>query len=84
VFDVKGLMDLEDFREETGIVLPEGEYDTVGGFVFHRLGRLPSVGDEVRWDRLRFRVREMDGRRIGEVRVYQETPEGPPDEKEAV
>ena len=39
-------MDIEDFTEETGLSL-RGEYHTVGGFVFHKLGRLPRRGDKV-------------------------------------
>lgn len=69
ILHVKGMMDLEDFEEQTGIRLPEGEYDTVGGFVFHRLGQLPTVGDSVDWDGLRFEVTAMEGRRLAEVRV---------------
>lgn len=66
---VRANMDIEDFTEETGIALPEGEYHTVGGFVFHELGRLPQEGDVVERDGHRFEVGEMDGRRISEVLV---------------
>ena len=62
-------MDIDDFTEETGIALPDGEYHTVGGFVFHELGRLPQTGDLVEFDGHRFEVGEMDGRRISEVLV---------------
>ncbi|TNE91224.1 MAG: HlyC/CorC family transporter [Deltaproteobacteria bacterium] len=66
---VRANMDIEDFEEETGIVLPEGEYHTVGGFVFHELGRLPQEGDTVEVHGHRFQVGEMDGRRIAEVYI---------------
>jgi len=86
VLDVKGMMDLEDFEEETGIALPEGEYDTVGGFVFHLLGRLPKAGDAISWGGLHFEVLAMEGRRVDEVRVERlapaEVPE--PDTEEEV
>ncbi|MGB4863588.1 MAG: hemolysin family protein [Tepidiformaceae bacterium] len=45
------------------------DFDTVGGFVIHQLGRLPSVGDEVEVDGLNLRVLSMSGRRIRRLRV---------------
>ncbi|MFC4020687.1 hemolysin family protein [Micromonospora sp. GCM10011542] len=44
---VDGRLNLADFAERTGIVLPVGPYETVGGFVMAALGRLPVAGDEV-------------------------------------
>lgn len=44
---VDGRLNLADFAEYTGVVLPSGPYETVGGFVMAALGRLPVVGDEV-------------------------------------
>ena len=41
VVEVDGLLNIEDFAEETGVVLPEGPYETVAGFVVNRLGHLP-------------------------------------------
>ncbi|HZN16746.1 MAG TPA: hemolysin family protein [Micromonosporaceae bacterium] len=46
--EVEGRLNLADFTEWTGLVLPTGPYETVGGFLMARLGRLPTVGDEVR------------------------------------
>jgi len=46
--EVDGLLNLNDFAEHVGFALPSGPYDTVGGFVMARLGKLPSLGDEVR------------------------------------
>ena len=45
------------------------DFDTVGGFVIHQLGRLPSVGDEVDVDGITLRVLSMSGRRIRRLRV---------------
>jgi putative hemolysin len=66
---VKASIDIEDFTEETGIQLPEGDYHTLGGFVFHQLGRLPRKGEVVTFGRHRFAVLAMEGRRIAEVSV---------------
>jgi CBS domain containing-hemolysin-like protein len=50
-----------------GVQLPEGEYDTVSGFVMERIGRIPEVGDRIDEQDWMLRVRSMDGRRVGEV-----------------
>ncbi|MET8832693.1 hemolysin family protein [Micromonospora sp. NPDC004540] len=44
---VDGRLNLADFAERTGVPLPAGPYETVGGFVMAALGRLPVAGDEV-------------------------------------
>jgi len=66
---VDGLLNLDDFEEETGIELPEGPYETVAGFLVASLTRLPVVGDTVRQGEYEFRVLELDGRRIARVSV---------------
>ena len=48
------------------------DFDTVGGFLIHELGRLPAVGDEVQVDGLRLRVLSMSGRRLRRLRVARE------------
>ena len=66
---VDGLDNLQDFADETGVELPEGPYETVGGFIASELGRIPMVGDEILVDNARLSVVEMDGRRVSRVRV---------------
>jgi putative hemolysin len=73
--EVDGLLNLEDFGDRTGIELPEGPYETVAGFVIHRLGRLPEVDECVEALGHRFTVTELDGRRIARVRLSP-LPEG--------
>jgi len=51
---------------------PSGEdqdYDTIGGFVYHHLGKVPAAGDEVHVDGLTLRVLSVLGRRIKKVRA---------------
>jgi putative hemolysin len=67
--EVEGLLNLDEFAEQTGIQLPEGPYETVAGYVLAKLGRLPAVGDAVEADGRRLAVTELDGRRIARVRV---------------
>lgn len=72
---VDGLLNLEDFEEDTGVALPEGPYETVAGFVIAQLGRVPLLGDSVREGGHLFEVIELDGRRVARVRVTAVSPE---------
>jgi putative hemolysin len=67
--EVDGLLNLDDFEDETGVELPEGPYETVAGYIVSRLGRLPEVGDTVDFERIRLVVREVEGRRLARVLV---------------
>jgi putative hemolysin len=69
VTTVDGLLNLEDFADDTGVELPEGPYETVAGFVISRLGRVPLLGDVVVDGGHSFEVTELDGRRVSRVSV---------------
>ncbi|WP_370616024.1 hemolysin family protein [Mumia sp. Pv 4-285] len=69
---VEGLLNIEDFAEQTGIALPDGPYETVAGYVTARLGRLPDVGDTVALDGFRLVVDEKDGRRVARLSLVRE------------
>ena len=67
--EVDGLLNLDDFEDETGIELPEGPYETVAGYLMAELGRIPHEGDEVEYVGHRITVLSVDGRRVSRVRV---------------
>lgn len=69
---VPGGLSLEDFAEETGLTLADGEYETVAGYLIACLGRIPEVGDAVDVDGHRLAVAEMSGRRVTRVDVLTE------------
>ena len=64
-----GMLLVEDFMKLFNVSkLPdEGEYQTLGGLVMMRIGRVPSAGDGFEWDRFRFEVMDMDGNRVDKV-----------------
>ncbi|MDH6280134.1 hemolysin family protein [Prescottella agglutinans] len=72
--EIDGLLLVEDFEKETGATVPVGPYETVAGYVLHRLQRLPRVGDGVDVDGLRLTVAELDGRRIAALRLSGRRP----------
>ncbi len=55
--------------DEVGIHIHDGAYETIGGFLMHRLGRVPKRGDTVNMDDFELTVRRMDGRRIRELEL---------------
>jgi len=58
-----------DVAERVGVRLPPGRYETLGGFVMDRLGRIPTVGDVVDEGGHRYTVTQVQGRRPLRVRI---------------
>ncbi len=58
-------------NEELGITIPEnGDYETVGGFAFAKLGRIPAAGEEFQHDNIQFRIVAAEPRRINRLRIH--------------
>ncbi|WP_211248987.1 hemolysin family protein [Paraoerskovia marina] len=75
---VPGVLRPDELKETTRVVVPdENAYETLGGLVMERLGRVPRVGDEVDEAGVLLRVEAMDGRRVERLRV---TPAPVPEE----
>ena len=66
---VSGKMPAEDLNSLMDISIPEEDFDTVGGFVFHLFGKLPGKGEEVRFGDYVFRVEKMGKARILNIRI---------------
>ena len=64
---VDGRMNVDDVRDRLDINLPEGEYVTLGGFLFDGFGHIPVEGESLDVDGWELRVTEMDKRRIARV-----------------
>lgn len=73
VLELAGNLSLIDVRSDHRVQIPEGDWTTLGGFVFARLGRIPRVGDRVTWPGGDLEVIAMDGRRVAGVRVNRRT-----------
>jgi putative hemolysin len=68
--DVDGLLQVEDIHELVpGLEIPDGPYETIGGFARRRLGRMPLVGDTVSLDEHLITVSEVDRHRVARVVV---------------
>ncbi len=66
---VEGLTGRGDIVKLLGVDLPDGEFDTLGGFIMAELGRVPAVGDRVVLGDFAFTVDTMDARRVEAVRI---------------
>jgi len=66
---VDGSMSIGRLNDEISTKIPETEYDTIGGFIFGMLGRVPAVGDSIEHQGWKFSTEELDGRRVQKVRV---------------
>lgn len=77
---VSGLWRPDEVRDRIGAEIPEGaHYETIGGFVMERVGRIPEVGDRVEVPGWSMRVVSMDGRRVDRMRLTPIAPEPDPE-----
>ena len=74
VLELAGSLSLIDVRSNYNLPIPDGDWTTLGGFVFSRIGRLPRIGDRVPADGGELEVVAMDGRRVAAVRVHRGAP----------
>ncbi|MHB1503471.1 MAG: hemolysin family protein [Acidimicrobiales bacterium] len=72
---VDGGTSVDELEASTGLRLPEGEYVTLGGFLFDAFGHIPAEGESLHYNGWELRVVEMDRRRVGKV-VLQVPPDG--------
>ena len=65
----QGRIGLDDFNEIMGSNLPSDEAETLGGFIYSRVGRVPASGESIHVDNLMLTVTQVSGRRIRKVRA---------------
>ena len=69
VLELAGSLSLIDVRSDYKVMVPEGDWTTLGGYVFNALGRVPRIGDRVTIPGCELEVVAMDGRRVAAIRV---------------
>lgn len=70
ILELDGTMSLIDVRSDHRVQIPEGDWTTLAGYAFAKLGRLPRMGDRVPVPGGELEVIAMDGRRIAALRVH--------------
>ena len=66
---VDAMLEVEEFAEAFGLPLPEGEYETLGGYLSSLAGSIPEVGDRFTYDGWQFTIASKQGPRLGRVRM---------------
>lgn len=69
-------IDLDDLNRLMDVDLPTDESDTLGGFIFSRLGKVPVEGEQIETDGLQMEVLSVDDRRIRKIRLVKIPPAG--------
>jgi CBS domain containing-hemolysin-like protein len=70
VMELDARVHVDDLNERFEYGLPEdGDFETIGGFVFSILGRIPVSGEDFTWQNLRFTVLDADKRKINRLRI---------------
>lgn len=65
---------ISDLSEHLGVELPEGDYDTLGGFLTNQVGRVPQVQEEIQWADLLFSITAADDRKVAQVEIRKLNP----------
>ncbi len=73
VFQIGGSMDIVEANNEMDLDLPEGEYETIAGFVLDQIGEIPNLNDEFEYKDLTFRVLEMDRFKIESLLITRDS-----------
>jgi putative hemolysin len=71
-FQVVGSMRIGEANTEMGLNLPEGDYETVAGFILHIMGRIPKQGHQIKYHDLKIVMTKMKGLKIEEVLITRE------------
>ena len=66
---VDARLDIEKLGEHYGLTLPEGEFESVGGFIIHLLGRIPKAGETIRYGNLDMTIKSADQRKIHKILI---------------
>ena len=79
---VQGDISIEEINETVDSNLPEDDFDSIGGFIFGTIGRIPEVGDIVEYKNLEFKVLGIENRRVLEVEIKVDRDYKPEEEEE--
>ncbi|WKC57646.1 hemolysin family protein [Borrelia sp. P9F1] len=62
---------IEDLNEKLGLRLPDGDFDTLGGFVYDLFGRIPLKNEKIEYNNLTFTIKNMHQRNIKVIKISQ-------------
>jgi len=68
-YEIDGAMSIDEANDQLSLNIPEGDYETIAGFIIENYQKIPEVGDKTSYDNLRITISEKQGSRISKVRV---------------
>lgn len=74
---VDGRLEIEELEEHLDIEIPDKDFESVGGFIFHLIGRVPKKGETIAYPGLEIRIEAADERKVEKVKIRKT-----PDERE--
>lgn len=69
LYSVDPRLSIDEFSEKFGVEIPEGNYDTIGGFITCRMERIPESGETMEYNGVLFEIAEADKKRISKLMV---------------
>ncbi len=66
---VDSRVEIEEFEEYFGVEIPEGKFETLGGLIFHIIGKIPIPGEVICYDNFEMIIESADERRIKKIRI---------------
>jgi len=77
---VDARLEEEKLEDHFGIKLPEGEFESVGGFIIHLLGKIPEVGEKIFFEDLEMTIKSADVRKIDKILIQRKPSISPAEE----
>ena len=68
---ISGRVEIDAILDQTGIQIPEGKYETIGGYIINRLGRIPLEGEEFILDHFKFTIIKATPSKIELVKLVE-------------
>ena len=78
---VDARLEIEKIEEHFDVKLPEGAFESVGGFVIHLLGRIPKMNEKIVFENIEMTIKAVDKRKIGKILIIHHPSPGPTIEK---
>lgn len=79
---VDARLEIENLEEHLNVTFPKGEFESVGGFIIHLLGRIPDVKEKISFEDLEITVQKADQRKIDKVLITRRALPNPPNEEQ--
>ena len=68
-YEIDGAMNIDEANDELELNIPEGDYETIAGFILENFQKIPEIGEKTSYGNLRITINEVDGSRISKVRI---------------